>query len=68
MFVNKKEICKFEADNKNMYFSTQFCLRSANEKFGAIEFREVAFKESVYDFQATTVLLINLAYYTFTSI
>ena len=51
-----------------MYFSSQFCLRSANEKFGAIEFREVAFKENVYDFQATTVLLINLAYYTFTSI
>ena len=34
LLVNRKE---FKADNKNVNFSTQFCLGIISEKFGAIE-------------------------------
>ena len=32
MFVNGKEIYKFKASNKNVKFSTQFCLGSISNK------------------------------------
>ena len=50
LFVNGKEILKFKADNKNINFSTQFCLRSISNGFDAIESREVSLKGNVYDF------------------
>ena len=31
LFVNRKEIYKFKADNKNVNFPTQFCLGSISE-------------------------------------
>ena len=40
LFLNGKEIFKFKADNKNVNFSTQFCLGSTSNEFGAAEFRE----------------------------
>ena len=33
LFVNKKEIFKFEADNKNVNFPIQFCLGSLSNEF-----------------------------------
>ena len=36
LFVNRKEIYKFRVDDKNVNFSTQFCLRSVSEKFAAV--------------------------------
>ena len=49
-FVNGKEIFKFKADNKNVNFSTQFCLGSIFIGFSATEPREVSLKRNVYDF------------------
>ena len=33
LFVNRKKICKFKADDKHAIFPTQFRLRSISEKF-----------------------------------
>ena len=33
LFVNEKEIYKFKASNKNVNFTTQFCLGSISNKF-----------------------------------
>ena len=49
MFVNGKQIYNFKADNKNVDFPTQFCLRSIYKKFGAIDSREVSLEEKVHD-------------------
>ena len=38
-FANGKGIYKFKADNKNINFSTQFCLGCISEKFDAVESR-----------------------------
>ena len=37
LFVNGKEIIKFEADNKNVKFPTRFCLGSIYVGFGATD-------------------------------
>ena len=50
MFVNGKEIFYFKADNKNVNFSTQFCLGSMSNGFSATEPREVPLNGNVYDF------------------
>ena len=50
LFVNGKEILKFKADNKNINFPTQFCLRSISNGFSASESREVSLNVIVYDF------------------
>ena len=50
LFVNVKEIFKFKADNKNVNFPTQFCLRSISNGFSATESREVSLNGNVYDF------------------
>ena len=53
LFVNEKEICKFKASNKNVNFTTQFCLGSISNKFdyeAEAEFEaEVSLKGNVYD-------------------
>ena len=50
MYVNGKEIFKFEADNKNVNSQTQFCLVIVSNRFSATESREVFLNENVYDF------------------
>ena len=50
MFVHGKETSKFIADNKNVNFPTQFCLRSISNGFSATESREVSLNGNVYDF------------------
>ena len=50
LFVNRKEIFKFKADNKNVNFPTQFCLRSIFNGFSATESRKVSLNGHVYDF------------------
>ena len=50
LFVNGKEIFKIKANHGNVNFSTQFCLGSISNRFGATESREVSLKENVYDF------------------
>ena len=62
LFVNRKEIIKFTADNKNVNFMTRFCLGSISDGFSATESREVSLNRNVYVFQSTTILLINLTY------
>ena len=54
LFVNRKEIFKFKANNKNVNFPTQFCLRSIFNGFSATESKKVI--------QSITILLINLTY------
>ena len=46
MFVNKKEIFKFKAENK----IAQFCLGSISNGFSAIESWEVSLNGNVEDF------------------
>ena len=50
LFVNRKEIFKFKADNKNVNFPTQFCLGSISNGFSATESREVSLNGNAYDF------------------
>ena len=49
LFVNRKEIFKFKADNKNVHFLTQFCQGSISNGFSAI-------------FQSIAMILISLTY------
>ena len=50
LLVNGKEKFKFETDNKNVNFPTQFCLGSIPNAFGATESREPSLKGNVYNF------------------
>ena len=50
LFVNGKEIFKIKADNKNVNFPTQFCLRRISDGFCATESREVSLNGNVYYF------------------
>ena len=50
LFVNGKEIFKFKADNKNVNFPSQFCLRSISNGFSNTESREVSLNGNVYYF------------------
>ena len=50
LFVNGKERIKSKANNKNVNFLIQFCLRSISNGFSASESREVSLNENVYDF------------------
>ena len=49
LFINRKEIFKFKANNKNLNFPTQFCLGSICNGFSAAESREVFLNENMYD-------------------
>ena len=49
LFVNEKEIFKFNGDNKNVNFPTQFSLESISNGFSATESREVSLNGKVYD-------------------
>ena len=48
--VNRKEIFKSKADNKNANFPTQFFLGSISNEFSATESRDVSLNGNVYDF------------------
>ena len=50
MFVSKKEIYNFKADNGGVNFSTQFCLESISNKFTHVEPEDSSFKRNAYDF------------------
>ena len=50
MFVNGKEIIRFNADNKNANFPTRFCLESISDGFSVTESGEVSLNENVHDF------------------
>ena len=50
LIVNKKEICKFKADNKNVNLPTQICFGSISNGFSTTESREVSLKRNVYGF------------------
>ena len=52
LFVNRREIYKFKASNKNVNFPSQFCLGTIPNKFDYIDSEEVSLKGNVYDFQA----------------
>ena len=52
LFANEKEIFKFKADNKNVKFSTQFCLGSISNTISALESREVSLNGNVCGFSA----------------
>ena len=57
LFLNRKNILRFIANNNNVNFLTQFCLEWVSNGLGATESRTVSFKGNVYDF---SVLLINV--------
>ena len=42
-------ILKGKADNKNVNFSTQFCLGGTSNRFSATQSREVSLNGNVYD-------------------
>ena len=50
LFLNEKEIFEFKANNKNVNFPTQFCLRSISNGFSATESRDVYLYRNVYSF------------------
>ena len=50
LFVNRKEIFTFKAENKSVNFLAQFCLGSISNGFSANESREVSLNGNVYDF------------------
>ena len=50
LIVNKKEIFKFKADNKNVNLPTQFWFGSISNGFSTTESREVSLKRNVYGF------------------
>ena len=50
MLIIVKEICKFQVDNKNVNFITQFFLGSISNRLSAIMSREVSLNRNMYDF------------------
>ena len=50
LFVNGREIFKFQVDNKNVNFPTQSCLESISNGFSATETREASLNGNVYAF------------------
>ena len=50
LFINRQEIFKFKADNKNVNFPTQYCLKSISNGLSATESRKVFLNRNVYDF------------------
>ena len=50
LFVNEKEVFKFEANNESVNFPTPLCLGSISDGFGAIESRQLSLGGNVYNF------------------
>ena len=53
MFVTRKEIFRFEADNKNVNFPNQFFLDSISNGFAAADSRDVSLRGNVYGFSVS---------------
>ena len=49
VFINGKEIYKFEDSNGNANFLTRFCLGSMSDRFSVIESREVSLGGNVHN-------------------
>ena len=49
MFGNAKEICQFKANNENVTFPNQFCVRSISNGLGPSDSKEVSLK-NMYHF------------------
>ena len=60
LFVNGKEIYKFEVSNKNVNFPSQFCLGSISKKFDYVDSKEISFEKRCIIFQLIMIPLINL--------
>ena len=60
LFVNGKEIYKFEVSNKNVNIPSQFCLGSISNKFDYVDSEEISFEKRCIIFQLIMMLLINL--------
>ena len=50
MLVNVKQVLRFKANNGNVNFLTQFCLRNISNGSGVTECREVFLKGNVHDY------------------
>ena len=59
LFVNRKEIYKFKADNKML---TTFSLESISNVFGVTESREITLKGKLYVSWSIRMLIISLTY------
>ena len=53
LLANGKEIFKFKADNKNVNYTTQSCIRSLSNEFSATESRKVSLNGNKYDFSVS---------------
>ena len=62
LFLNGKEIHRFEASNKNANFPSRFCLESISNKFDYVDAEEVSLKKTCIIVQSITVLLTDLTY------
>ena len=62
LFVNRKEIFEFQANNKNVNFPTQFCLGSMSYGFSAVESREVFLNGNAFDFLVDYNSIKNVAF------
>ena len=56
LFVNGKEIYKFEASSKYVNFSSKFCLGSISNKFDYVDSEEIYFKRMCIIFQLIMML------------
>ena len=50
LFVNRKEISKLQASNKDVNFPSQFCLGSISNKFDSTNSEEASLKGNLHDF------------------
>ena len=50
LFVNRKEIYKSKASNKNNNFPSQFCLGSIFNEFNYVDSEKMSFKGNVYHY------------------
>ena len=50
LLANEKEILKFKTDNKNVNFTTRFCLGSISNGFSVTESTELSLNGNVYGF------------------
>ena len=57
LLVNRKQIFKFKADNKNVNFPIQFCLGNTSNGFSATASREVSLNGNVYDFSVDYIFI-----------
>ena len=57
LFVNGKQMFKFNAHNENVNFPTQFFLGTISSGFGAAESREATLKGNVYNFSVDYIAI-----------